>query len=116
MRRLKQPRLARTMRRQLPATVFALANDFRGAGFRMRYIHHCILKTQPHGRGDSLELGPSCLDFFRAKPNVVKRHCSLDEEIINQQMSDFSSLKNVSSVVAFMKLNGIRVTLGCSSD
>ena len=56
------------------------------------------------------------LDFFRAKPNVVKRHCSQDEEIINQQKGDLSSFKNVSSVVAFMKLNGIRVTVGCSSE
>jgi hypothetical protein len=82
----------------------------------MRYIHHYILKTQQHGRGDSLEPGILVLDFFRATPNVVKRHCFLDEEIINQQTGDLSSLKNVSSVVAFMKLNGIRVTVGCSSE
>jgi hypothetical protein len=104
------------MRRPLPATVFALVNDFRGAGFTMRYIHHYILKTQQHGRGDSLELGPLVSDFFRAKPNVVKRHCSLGEKIINQQKGDFSSLKNVGSVVAFLKLNGIRVVVGCSSE
>jgi hypothetical protein len=82
----------------------------------MRYIHHYILKTQQHGRGDSLEPRILASDFFLAKPNVVKRHCFLDEEIINQQTGDFSSLKNVSSVVAFKKLNGIRVTVGCSSE
>jgi hypothetical protein len=38
------------------------------------------------------------------------------EEIVNQQTGDFSSLKNAGSIVAFMKLNGIRVTVGCSSE
>jgi hypothetical protein len=38
------------------------------------------------------------------------------EEIFDQQTGDFSSLKNAASIVAFMKLNGIRVTVGCSSE
>jgi hypothetical protein len=58
----------------------------------MRYIHRYALEIQPHGRGESLELAPLVLNFFRAKPNVVKRHCSLDEEIFDQQKGDFSSL------------------------
>src|SRR5438477_1489209 len=107
MRRQEQPRLACIVRRQLAAPVFASAHDFRGAEFRMRYIHHYILKTQPDGRGDSLESGALVLDFFQARPNIVKRHCSLYEKIINQQTGDLSSLKNVGSAVAFMKLNGI---------
>lgn len=37
-------------------------------------------------------------------------------EIIDQQTGDFYSLKDVGNVVAFMKLNGIRVTVGCSSE
>jgi hypothetical protein len=37
-------------------------------------------------------------------------------EIIDQQTGDFSSLENVGSVVAFMKLNGIRLMAGCSSE
>jgi hypothetical protein len=37
-------------------------------------------------------------------------------EIIDQQTGDFYSLKDVGNVVAFMKLNGMRVTVGCSSE
>jgi hypothetical protein len=50
----------------------------------MRYIHHYTLKIQPHGCRDSLKLASLVLDFFRAKPNVVKHHCFLDEKIVDQ--------------------------------
>jgi len=46
----------------------------------------------------------------------VERDSFSQREIIDQQTGDLSSLKNAGSVVALMKLNGIRVTAGCSSE
>jgi hypothetical protein len=57
-----------------------------------------------------LESAAIALEFFPDQASFSQR------EIIDQQTGDFSSLKNVGSVVAFMKLNGIRVTVGCSSE
>jgi hypothetical protein len=50
------------------------------------------------------------------RPKVAEHDSFSQREIIDQQTGDFSSLKNVRSVVAFMKLNGIRVMVGCSSE
>jgi len=63
-----------------------------------------------------LESAGIALDFFKPGQKSWNAIVFLQREIIDQQIGDLSSLKNVGSVVAFVKLNGIRVTVGCSSE
>jgi len=82
----------------------------------VRVIHPFIQKLNNIAFASCRNQQPSLWTFFWTRPNVAEHDSFSQREIIDQQTDDFYSLKNVGSVVAFMKLNGIRVLVGCSSE